>query len=62
MGRDPATSVVGPSHEVHDVLNLYVVDGSAVPTSLGVNPQMTIMALSLRAADAVARRLERLGA
>ncbi len=62
MGRDPATSVVGANHEVHDVLNLYVVDGSAVPTSLGVNPQMTIMALSLRAADAVARRLERLAA
>jgi choline dehydrogenase-like flavoprotein len=34
--------------------NLHIVDGSAVPTSLGVNPPMTIMAMSLRAADIVA--------
>ncbi len=60
MGVDPRTSVVDPDHAVHDVPGLYIVDGSVVPSPPGVNPQMTIMALSHRAADAVHRRLERL--
>ena len=41
----------------HDVEALYVCDGSAVPSSLGVNPQMTIMAMALRAAEIVDTRL-----
>lgn len=35
---------------VHGVRGVYVADGSAVPSSLGVNPQMTIMALATRLA------------
>jgi choline dehydrogenase-like flavoprotein len=62
MGKDPAHSVVSSTHETHDVLNLFVVDGSSIPSSLGVNPQLTIMALSLRAAVHVARRVDRLNA
>jgi hypothetical protein len=57
MGRDPATSVVGPDHQVHDTPGLYVVDGAAVPSSLGVNPQVTIMALATRAAEKIAAAL-----
>lgn len=62
MGVDPMTSVVDAQHEVHDVNNLFVCDGSVMPSSLGVNPQVTIMALSLRAAEGIHRRLERLSA
>lgn len=58
MGRDPSRSVVGPTHETHDVANLFVVDGSCVNGPLGVNPQITIMALAERASAFVARRVE----
>lgn len=57
MGDDPRTSVVGPSHETHETARLFVVDGSVVPTPLGVNPQMTIMALAHRAAEGIDARL-----
>jgi choline dehydrogenase-like flavoprotein len=57
MGLDPATSVIGPDHQLHDTPGLYVVDGSAVPTALGVNPQITIMALATRAAEKIAGAL-----
>ncbi|HVK85120.1 MAG TPA: GMC family oxidoreductase [Kofleriaceae bacterium] len=57
MGRDPATSVIAPDHQVHDTQGLYVVDGAAVPSSLGVNPQVTIMALATRAAEKIAAAL-----
>lgn len=51
MGADPGRSVVGETGESHEVRGLYVADGSAFPTSSGVNPMITIMAL----ADHVAR-------
>jgi hypothetical protein len=57
MGRDPASSVVDADHQVHDVPALYVVDGAAVPTAIGVNPQITIMAMATRAAEKIARAL-----
>lgn len=53
MGHDPKTSVVGLDHQTHDVPGLYIVDGSTVPTALGVNPQITIMAMATRAAGKI---------
>jgi choline dehydrogenase-like flavoprotein len=50
MGSSPASSVVDPNGECWDVSELYVADGSVVPTSLGVNPQLTIMAMATRIA------------
>lgn len=57
IGVDPRTSVLGPDFETHEVASLYVADGSAVPSSLGVNPQMTIMAMALRAGEIIDARL-----
>jgi len=57
MGSDAAHSVVDPNHQLHDCRGLYIVDGSAVPTALGVNPQVTIMALATRAAEKIAAAL-----
>lgn len=59
MGTDPRRSCVAPDGEAHDVEGLYVADGSAIPSSLGVNPQMTIMAMSLRTAEHLDARLAR---
>ncbi|MGZ6098921.1 MAG: GMC family oxidoreductase N-terminal domain-containing protein [Myxococcaceae bacterium] len=53
MGSDPKTSVVGLDHQCHDVPGLFVVDGSTVRGPIGVNPQLTIMALATRAADQI---------
>lgn len=54
MGADPTTSVVNAHHQHHTIPNLFVVDGSVLPTSLGVNPSQTIYGLAHRARDFVA--------
>jgi choline dehydrogenase-like flavoprotein len=50
MGISPEHAVVGPDGEVFELDELYVADGSIIPTSLGVNPQETIMAMATRVA------------
>jgi choline dehydrogenase-like flavoprotein len=51
MAADPRAGVLDGDGRVHGTQGLHVCDGSAVPTSLGVNPQLTIMALATRLAD-----------
>jgi choline dehydrogenase-like flavoprotein len=46
MGNDPKTSVVNRYCQVHDVDNLFVVDGSVHVTNGGFNPVLTIMAVA----------------
>ncbi|MGK5086119.1 GMC family oxidoreductase [Bdellovibrionota bacterium FG-2] len=55
MGVDPKTSVVDTEHQVHGVRGLYIPDGSFFPSSLGVNPQVTINAFALRCAERILR-------
>lgn len=46
MGSDPTQSVVDPNLKHHELDNLFVVDGSVFPTSLGVNPSESIYGLA----------------
>lgn len=50
MGVDPVTSVCDPHGGVHDTVGLYVADASLFPGPVGVNPQLTVMALATRVA------------
>ncbi|MFP5236968.1 MAG: GMC family oxidoreductase [Acidobacteriota bacterium] len=51
MGSDPSTSVVDKFGRTHDVPNLFICDGSVMPTQGSANPGLTIQALAARAAD-----------
>lgn len=57
MGDDPETSVANSDGRTWEIPNLWICDGSLVPTSSGVNPSLTIQALACRMA-AMARRGE----
>jgi choline dehydrogenase-like flavoprotein len=61
MGNDPATSVLDKDCRTHEVPNLYVVDGSFLPTSGGIPLTLTIAANSFRVADALVKKLKRAG-
>jgi len=56
ISSDPAAGVCGPDGSVNGVGGLYVADGSLFPTAVGVNPMMTIIALSKRIAAGIADR------
>jgi choline dehydrogenase-like flavoprotein len=51
MGSDPRTSVVDGFGRTHDIANLFVCDGSVMPTQGSANPGLTIMAIAARIAD-----------
>src|SRR5205814_10101049 len=51
MGHDPRTSVVDGYGRSHDISNLFVCDGSVLPTQGSANPGLTIQALAARTAD-----------
>jgi choline dehydrogenase-like flavoprotein len=54
MADNPEDGVVDVNGAVHGWRGLYVADGAAIPSSLGVNPQVTIMALALRLGEHLA--------
>jgi choline dehydrogenase-like flavoprotein len=59
MHADPREGPIDGHGESHDIPNLFVADASAFPTSVGVNPQITIMTLATRQASEIRRRLGR---
>jgi choline dehydrogenase-like flavoprotein len=50
MGRDPKTSVLNAHNQVWDAPNVYVTDGACMTSGSCVNPSLTYMALTARAA------------
>ena len=56
MGDDPATSALDDRHELRGHPGIFVTDGASVPTSLCVNPSLTIAALAERAAHLITRQ------
>jgi choline dehydrogenase-like flavoprotein len=61
MAESKDLGVVNHHGEVFDNEGLFCIDSSAIPTSLGVNPSLTIAAVSERAAEALVRRAPDLG-
>jgi choline dehydrogenase-like flavoprotein len=57
IGPEPGTSPLDGDHRFRGLDNLLVVDGSALPRSAGVNPSLTIAALSLRATSRLIERV-----
>ena len=51
MGSGPERSVVDGDHRCWDVPNLFIADGSVMPTQGSANPALTIMALASRLAE-----------
>ena len=54
MGDDPSISVTDCQGKFHHLDNLYVMDGSLFPTSIGANPQLSIYGLTLKLASDLA--------
>jgi len=59
MGRDPKTSVLNSHNQVWDAQNVFVTDGSCMASAACVNPSLTYMALTARAADFAVGELNR---
>lgn len=59
MGDDPKRSALNGFCQMHEVPNVFVMDGSAFPTATEKNPTLTILALAWRASDYLAEQLKR---
>jgi choline dehydrogenase-like flavoprotein len=59
MGRDPKTSVLNGFNQVWDAPNVFVTDGAAMTSASCVNPSLTYMAMTARAADYAVKELKK---
>jgi choline dehydrogenase-like flavoprotein len=62
MSAEAGRGVVDAQGRHWQLANLTVIDGAVFPTSIGANPQLSVYAFSLRAAEALAARMRRVGA
>lgn len=60
MGRDPKTSVLNEFNQVHGAKNVFVTDGACMTSSSCVNPSLTYMAITARAANHAVSELNKL--
>ena len=59
MGKDPKTSVVNAHNQVWDAPNVFVTDGACMTSASCVNPSLTYMAMTARAAEYAASELKK---
>jgi len=59
MGRDPKTSVVNMHNQVWDATNVFISDGACMASTSCVNPSLTYMAMTARAANFAVEALKR---
>jgi choline dehydrogenase-like flavoprotein len=59
MGDDPTRSALNRFNQMHEVKNVFVVDGSAFTSASEKNPTLTILALSWRATDYLADEIKK---
>jgi choline dehydrogenase-like flavoprotein len=59
MGRDPKASVLNKFNQVWDAPNVFVTDGACMTSASCVNPSLTYMALTARAADYAVSELKK---
>ena len=59
MGLDPKTSVLNKWNQVWDAQNVFVTDGSFMTSAACVNPSLTYMAMTARAADHAVSELKK---
>jgi len=59
MGKDPKTSVLNSFNQVWDAKNVFVTDGSFMTSAACVNPSLTYMAMTARAADHAVKELKK---
>ena len=58
MGDDPTRSVLNKFQQMHEVENVFVVDGSVFPNASEKNPTLSILALAWRATDYLAEQMQ----
>ena len=59
MGRDPKTSVLNENNQIHTVPNVYCTDGSFMTSASCVNPSLTYMAFTARAANHAVNQIKK---
>lgn len=59
MGRDPKTSVLNKNNQVWDAPNVFVTDGACMTSASCVNPSLTYMAMTARAANFAAEEMKK---
>jgi choline dehydrogenase-like flavoprotein len=60
MGRDPKTSILNGHNQIHAAKNVFVTDGACMTSASCVNPSLTYMALTARAADFAVEEMKKL--
>ena len=59
MGKDPTTSVLNAHNQMHDARNVFITDGSCMPSGGCQNPSLTYMALTARACSFAVEELKK---